>query len=151
IQPWSRSSSTSGWYARQIEAVARKHGYSADVPVKDLPQEFIRIVLYGDKEDQITLQYRDHRGHRHNYQATYEGVIPNLDRRYRETESDYVRGEIERYMAATPCPECKGARLRPEILGITVADKSIVNVTGLSIGDAFNWVAFLQGEDSPFN
>ena len=72
------------------------------------------------------------RGHISYYDTTYEGVIPNLERRYRETDSDYVRGEIERYMTASPCPDCQGARLKPEALAVTIADKNIIEVTQIA-------------------
>ena len=116
IQPWSRTSTVFGWYMRLLGAVARKHGFSLDVPFKELTSDQVNVVLYGDS-GAITLHYGSPDGRDNSWETTYEGVIPNLERRHRETDSDYVRTEIERYMAQSPCPACQGARLKPESAG----------------------------------
>ncbi|CAI8009895.1 UvrABC system protein A [Geodia barretti] len=120
IVPWARSGAANAWYASMMEAVATENDFSPRVPVRELTDEQVNIVLYGN--------------------TAYEGVIPNLQRRYRDTESDHTRGEIERYMAQRACRSCEGARLRPEALGVLVCGRNIMEVTGLTIGEGLHWV-----------
>ncbi|GAB4529347.1 MAG: excinuclease ABC subunit UvrA [Anaerolineae bacterium] len=152
IRPWARRSNDSpdGYYNQLIRSVAEYYGIPLDVPVKELAPKQRDIILYGSKPgDRVTLRYRNSEGMQRVYQTTYEGVIPNLQRRYRESTSDYVRGEIERYMSSRPCPVCHGKRLRPEALAVTVAGKSIDQVTAMSVADALAWVRSLQGQSGP--
>ena len=128
VVPWARTATVSTWYMRLLEALARKHGFSLNTPVKDLTPEQLDLVLYGDK-GQITLQYTGAGGSTNRWDTTFEGVITNLTRRYKETDSDYVKTEIEKYMAEIPCPACEGARLKPESLAVTVDDRNISQVT----------------------
>ena len=152
IQPWARASATSAWYLRLLEAVAEKHGFSVHVPIRRLTQEQVAVLLYGDRKGGIvTLKFRGQTGHVNRYDTTFEGVIPNLTRRYQETDSDYVHSEIERYMAANPCTTCQGARLRPESLAFTVAGKSIIEVTRMSVVESQSWFARLAGPDTPLS
>ena len=95
---------------------------------KDLKPEHLDLLLYGDRRARSPSSTPTTSAATHYYDTTFEGVIPNLERRYRETESDYVRAEIERYMAASPCPACKGARLKPESLAVTIGGKNIIAV-----------------------
>jgi excinuclease ABC subunit A len=148
VQPWSRSSTVATWYMRILEAVARKNGFSVHTPVKELREEQLSTILYGDGGT-ITLHYQGSGGHDNKWDTTFEGVIPNLERRYRETDSDYVRQEIEKYMAENPCPECQGARLKPESLAVTIDEVNIHRVSQMSIVEALDWVARLSAEDSP--
>ncbi|MBF8286602.1 MAG: excinuclease subunit, partial [Dehalococcoidia bacterium] len=148
VQPWSRSSTVAAWYMRMLEAVAHKHGFSVHVPVKELSQEQVNTILYGDGGT-ITLHYQGAGGHDNKWDTTFEGVIPNLERRYRETDSDYVRQEIEKYMAENPCPACQGARLKPESLAVTVDGINIRCVSQMSIVEALDWTERLMAEDSP--
>ncbi|MDO8612586.1 MAG: excinuclease ABC subunit UvrA [Dehalococcoidia bacterium] len=148
VQPWSRSSAVAAWYMRMIEAVAHKHGFSVHVPVKELSQEQVNTILYGDGGT-ITLHYQGAGGHDNKWDTTFEGVIPNLERRYRETDSDYVRQEIEKYMAENPCPACQGARLKPESLAVTVDGVNVHRVSQMSIVEALDWTERLMAEDSP--
>ncbi|HEU4758887.1 MAG TPA: excinuclease ABC subunit UvrA, partial [Dehalococcoidia bacterium] len=150
IQPWSRASTVSTWYMRLLEAVVRKHGFSLHVPVRDLTPPQLNAVLYGDSGP-ITIHYTGAGGHDNKWDTTYEGVIPNLQRRYRETDSDYVRGEIEKYMAENPCPDCRGARLKPESLAVTIDGRNIHDVSRLSIVEALAWIDRLRDPDSPLN
>ena len=152
LQPWARASATSAWYLRLLEAVAEKHGFSAHVPIRQLTQEQMRIVLYGDRQGgSVTLKFTGRGGHVNHYDATFEGVIPNLARRHHETDSDYVRSEIGRYMATSPCLTCQGARLRPESLAVTAAGKNISEVTRLSVVEAQSWFASLAGPETPLS
>ncbi len=149
IRPWARRSSgpADGYYNQLIRSVAHHYGIPLDVPVRELSAKQRDIILYGSKPgDRITLRYRNAEGMERVYQTTYEGVIPNLQRRYKESTSDYVRSEIQRYMSARPCPVCRGNRLRPEALAVTVAGKSIDQVTAMSVVEALDWVERLRGE-----
>jgi excinuclease ABC subunit A len=134
IARWSCN--TQGWYYRIIEALADYYGFSLDVPVKDLPERFMNYILYGTKGERIKVTY-DHpeRGKRL-YQVAWEGIVNNFERRYKESSSGYIRDELERYMSQKPCPECRGARLRPESLAVLVGGKNIYQVTNFSILEA---------------
>ena len=145
ILPWSRASTTDTYLAQLLKAVAEHYGFSMHMPIKELSKEHLDIILQGSGDEVITLRYRNRYGRVREYDTTYEGVIPNLRRRYRETDSDYIKGEIERYMASRPCPACKGARLKPESLAVTVTGKNIAEVTKMSIVEALQWVEGLQG------
>ncbi|MBM3942547.1 MAG: excinuclease ABC subunit UvrA [SAR202 cluster bacterium] len=140
VAPWSRFGTSSGWYLSLIESVARSHGFSARVPVKELSQEQLALVLYGNKSRSVTVRHKTQRGQVYSWETNFEGVIPNLERRYRETESDHVRQEIERYMAARPCQSCGGQRLRPEALAVQVCGLGIMQVCAMNIGQAIVWV-----------
>jgi excinuclease ABC subunit A len=150
VQPWARTSTVSTWYMRMLEALARKYRFSVQDPVRNLTQEQLNHVLYGDKGE-ITIQYTGSGGHANRWNTTFEGVMNNLSRRYRETDSDYIRTEIEKYMAENPCPACGGARLKPESLAVTVDGRNISAITKLSIDDALEWVQRLQDRDTPLN
>jgi excinuclease ABC subunit A len=150
IAPWSRAASTNTWYFRMVQAVAKKHGFRLDVPVKDMKKQHLDIILYG-ADGNITLKYQTSGGHTNKWDTTYEGVIPNLERRYKETDSEYIRGEIEKYMAAVPCPTCHGARLKPETLAVTVGEKNIQQYTMMDVREALDWTNHLAGADTPLN
>ena len=151
VQPWARSGTMSTWYAKIIEAVARQYGFSIQVPVRELQPDQLNLILYGNGGKKLPVRYTNQHGRSHTYDTTYEGVIPNLERRYKETDSDWSRSEIERFMAANPCPTCKGKRLKPESLGITVDGLNIVDVTKLGIVEALAWASRLAGGETPLN
>jgi excinuclease ABC subunit A len=150
IQPWSRSASTGTWYMRMIQALAKKHGFKLNVPVREMKEKDLRLVLYGDPSN-ITITYTSGGGHTNKWDTTFEGVIPNLARRYKETDSDYIRAEIEKYMAATPCPTCKGARLKPESLAVTVGGLNVHEVTSMDVREAREWIELIAGPKTPLN
>ena len=150
IQPWSRAAATNTWYMRMLQAVAKKHGFRLDVPIAEMKQKHLDLVLNGD-DAPITLSYTASGGHTNKWDTTFEGVMPNLSRRYKETDSDYIRSEIEKYMSATPCPACKGARLKPETLAVTVAGRNIVQVTSMDVREARDWIEELAGPKTPLN
>ena len=106
---------------------------------RDLPPEAIDYLLHAEKDEKVVVRYRHERGE-NTYKATFEGVITNLERRYRETDSDYIKTELEKFMVTRPCPTCGGKRLRPEILAVTIGDRNISDVSTLSITDALRWV-----------
>ncbi|MDQ3881225.1 MAG: excinuclease ABC subunit UvrA [Chloroflexota bacterium] len=139
IQPWRRMLLTDSWFSKIVAAVAREYRFRTDIPVARLTPEARQILLYGNGGRQVTVEYRSRTGRRHTFRTTFEGVIPNLERRYRETSSDTIRAEIERYMSSRPCPVCHGMRLKPEILAITVDGRNIVETTQLSVTDALAW------------
>jgi excinuclease ABC subunit A len=151
VQPWARQSTVSTWYMRMLDAMARKYHFSTQVPVRELTPDQVNLVLYGDKGGTITLHYTGAGGHDNQWDTTFEGVIPNLERRYRETDSEYVKSEIEKYMAENPCPACGGARLKPESLAVTVSDKNVYEISRMSITEALDWVTMLRAEDSPLS
>jgi len=143
IRPWARSSSVSSWYAYQLDELAAHYGFSTRVPVKELSDEQLNLILYGEEGELV--KYRSRYGRIREYYTAFEGVIPNLERRHRETESDYIRAEIERYMTSRPCPVCNGQRLKPESLAVTIGDKNIIQVASLSIARALEWLELLDG------
>ncbi len=117
IRPWSKTTARLSWYDRIIEDVAAAYGFSANAPVKELDKKAMDIILYGAKDGKMD----------------FEGVIPNLMRRYKETDSDYMRQEIEQYMRLKICPTCLGKRLRPEVLAVTILEKSVMDVSSLTV------------------
>ncbi len=124
IRPWSRSSANLGWYFSILSAAAKKHQIDMDTPISQLSKENLKIILYGSGEEILNVR---------GYETKYEGIIPNLLRRYKETQSEYIKKEIERYMVIRPCPSCGGKRLKKEVLGVLIADKNIVEVSDLTI------------------
>lgn len=128
IRPWARTTARMDWYTKLLNTVGEKYGFSVDVPYEDLSKKSRDIIMYGTGEEIFKVPM----GMRH-YESTYEGVVANLERRYRETDSDYVRKEIEKYMTERKCHVCKGTRLKPEFSAVTVAGKTIVEVVNLSI------------------
>ena len=132
IRPWSRTAANQSWYAAILEAVAKKHKFSTRVAVNKLTKKQLDIVMHGTGDERYELNFSTDRFNG-NYSPTFEGVIPNLARRYKETDSDYIRGEIERYMRIDPCEVCQGKRLKPEILGIKVAGQDTAAWSALNI------------------
>ncbi len=151
VEPWSKSPSVAGWYMRQLEAVAEYMGFSVDEPVKNLEQKQLDAVLFGTGEEKLPLRFTNQYGRTQTYDTKFEGVVTNLARRYKETDSDYVRTDIEKYMAAIPCAACKGRRLRAEALSVLIDGKSIVDVTGGGISATKTWADHLAGPETPLN
>lgn len=145
IAPWSKVVNGSQWHASILESLALKYDFSLDTPWRELTEEQQQKVLYGTSEP-LTIRYTPHHGHARKYTINFEGVIPNLDRRYKQTESEGIREEIENYMSARVCPDCHGARLKPETLAITVGGRNIVQVTNLSIVLAQRFFKELEAE-----
>jgi excinuclease ABC subunit A len=140
IQPWTKNGQMSTWYSSILESLARRHGFSVSTPVKELSEEILHLILYGDAGELVPAIYEDRYGRMRQYYTNFEGVIPYLERRYRETNSDSVRADIERYMASTPCPSCHGKRLKPESLAVTILGQNIMDVTALPVTEALKWV-----------
>ncbi len=140
IHPWATSASRMGYMSKLLEALAEKRGFDLDTPWEDLSAEAKRLILYG-APDELNVSF-DTSNWSGNYQTSYEGVVPNLERRHRETDSSYMRSQIEGYMQELPCSVCKGMRLKPQILGVTIGAKSIVEATDMSVNTAKR---FFQG------
>jgi len=142
IRPWSRTAANQGWYTAILEAVAKKHKFSTRVPVNKLNKKFLDIVLNGTGDIKYDLDANISK-FSNGHQAVFEGVIPNLERRYRETDSDYIRSEIERYMKIEVCESCQGKRLKPEILSIEVDKKNIAEISDMDISELQKFFADL--------
>lgn len=138
---WARTASR--YYFRQLASLARHYNFSLDVPFEKLPTSIQQIILYGSNSEEIEFtEYRG--GDYYTYRAPFEGVIPNLERRYRESDSDYVKEEIQKYVRETPCPVCKGARLRPESLAVKIRGKNIYDVVKMSVKECQKFFSSLH-------
>ena len=137
LAPWA-SSTLEYWY-RVLDAVARAHGVDLTIPWKKLPKAAREVLLYGSDES-IYVKYKNRYGRQRAYWTTFEGAIPNIERRHAETDSDAARDKLEQFMREIPCRTCKGARLRPETLAVTIAERNISGVTSLSIRDTLAFV-----------
>src|SRR5438270_8237312 len=139
IRPYNRIN-VDNWYMKKLQAVSERHGFSLQVPTAQLSDKQLDLILYGTGSE----TYRVNLGLGRSFSTTYEGVIPNLERRHKETDSDFIRRDIERFMQEKPCHACKGLRLKPEVLAITVRDHSIMDICQLSIDEALNWFKGLK-------
>jgi excinuclease ABC subunit A len=139
IRPFNRFHADA-WYMKKLQAVADRYGFSLHVPTSQLKPADMEKIMYGTGEE----SYKVGLGLGRTFQTTYEGVVTNLERRHRETDSEFIRRDIEKFMQEKPCYKCKGLRLKPEVLAITVGDKSIMDVCILSIDDAVNWFNSLK-------
>jgi len=142
IAPWAVSASD--YYDQLAEAIAERYGVDLDTQWQDLPAESRDFFLYGTGGDRVQVAYRNRFGRRRSYASKFEGIVPNLERRYRETESDFSREKIEAYMTLRPCPDCKGARLRPESRAVLVSGTAIHEFTALPARRALDWVRALE-------
>ncbi len=153
LHPWSRDSAV--YYQALVEAAAHHYGIPINVPWRELSRKQQEIILHGGKRSEtFTVRYVNQYGRERQFQTSYEGIIPNLQRRYKETSSEYIRSEVlERYMTQHPCPTCQGKRLRPEALAVTVQDENIHKISGMSVKSALAWVRALRGagEDEHYN
>ena len=131
IRPWNRIRIDT-WYMKQVSAMAEANGFSTNIRIKDLQPDQLQKVLYGTGAQKYTVPL----SHGRNFDTTFEGVIPNLERRHRETDSEFIRRDIERFMRERKCHACGGTRLKPEALAVTVGDLNIMDVCSLSVGDA---------------
>ncbi|HWB39580.1 MAG TPA: excinuclease ABC subunit UvrA, partial [Candidatus Saccharimonadales bacterium] len=139
IRPYNRIN-VDNWYVKKLQAVADAHGFSLQVPTSDLTQEQLNMVMYGTGSQ----KYKISLGMGRSFETTYEGVVNNLERRHKETDSDFIRRDIERFMQEKPCHACQGKRLKPEVLAITLAERSIMDICELSIDDALSWFKSLK-------
>ncbi|RNB71682.1 excinuclease ABC subunit UvrA [Brevibacillus panacihumi] len=142
VAAWEPKSST--YYPQLLESACRHFGIRMDVPFEELPEEHVKIVLYGSQGEKIQFRYENEFGQVREATVAFEGVIPNLQRRHLETSSDYIREQIEGYMSQKPCPVCKGHRLRQESLAVKIGGRSISELTDLSIADTYSFVEGLE-------
>ncbi len=134
IRPWQ----SHNWYLWRLEPMARAQGLSLNTPVKDLTKKQVDLLLYGEGRE--VYSYRNRFGRTVRHFDGFEGVIPTLERLYHDTESEYSRLKIERYMVLKPCLECQGKRLKPESLSVTIGDRNIMDITAVSVVQALEWV-----------
>ncbi|MFQ5824869.1 MAG: excinuclease ABC subunit UvrA [bacterium] len=143
IDPWGEN--RDGWYFNQLRAVSEHYDFDLDTPWDKLSPEHQSILLYGSKGEEIRFVYmRESKKVHAEFTTNYEGVIPNLERRYKQTDSQYIRTWIEEYMNVKPCPNCHGARLRNEALAVRIGDKNIKAITAMSIKEAFEFFTNLK-------
>jgi excinuclease ABC subunit A len=142
IRPWSRTAANQGWFSTILEAVAKKYKFSTRVPVAKLTKKQLDLILNGTGDQAYDVDWNSSKFNG-NYNATFEGVIPNLSRRYRETDSDYIRSEIERYMKIELCEDCQGKRLKPRTLSVKVNDLNIAEITNMNIDELQKFFSIL--------
>ncbi|MGI6144878.1 MAG: excinuclease ABC subunit UvrA [Clostridia bacterium] len=142
IAPWNKRTFT--WYAGLLNAVTQQFNIPQDVPFKDLSKEEQQLLLYGAGRQKIKVSYQNNSGQLRTFETYYEGVIPNLERRYRETQSEHAKSMLESYMSSVPCFRCHGTRLKEESLAVTVGGKNIWEVTCFSVGQALQFFNELQ-------
>ncbi|MGD1995411.1 MAG: excinuclease ABC subunit UvrA [Anaerolineae bacterium] len=144
IQAWP-TDEHQGYYWQILEAAAEHYGIRTDRSWRELNSAQQRVLLYGSGKEKISVDYVNRDGARRVYRTTFEGVIPNLQRRYRETSSKYMRSKIEGFMTRQPCPACEGARLRPEALAVTIAGRSIHEISQWPVSRLLEWIDDLSG------
>lgn len=137
------------YYSMMMKSLAEKYGIDIDVPFKELPEDFVEELLYGNGIDStiVEFEFDSKYGGRKKYRAHFEGVITNIARRYKETKSDYMRDKLEEFMSESPCPVCKGRRLKDDVLSVLVGGKNIIEVTDLSINEL---IEFIDGLNDTF-
>ena len=150
VRPWKRQNESDGdgYYTQLLSSVSKQFAIPFDQPVGDLSLKQRDVILYGPpaKRSQVRIEYKNGRGESRHYDTTFNGVIANLQRRFSETTSDYIRNKLEDYMSIRPCPVCGGKRLRPAALAVTIEGMNIYDLTEMAVNDALAWVDWLQGE-----
>lgn len=145
IAAWSTNGlNDNTYYSMMVKALCDKYNVSIETPFKDLPDDFVEELLYGKENTLLTFEFDSKFGGMKTYQNYYEGVVVNLERRYRETNSDAIRDRLDDFMADRPCPKCKGKRLKPEVLAVKVGGKNIMEVTDLSVEDLIDYIEGLN-------
>src|SRR5438876_328178 len=142
LVPWSVGNSS--FYESVINAICERYEIDPDAPWDDLSEDEQNLFLYGTQGERVDVQYRNRMGRRRSYMLAFEGIVPSLQRRYKDTDSSQQRERIEEYMSFRPCPVCKGARLKPEVLAVTVGDKSIHEFTLMSVTRALEFLDSLD-------
>src|ERR687886_813071 len=142
LVPWAIGSSS--FYESVIQAIADRYEIPLDIPWAELNEDEQNLFLYGTNGERVYVQYRNRMGRRRSYMLAFEGIVPSLERRYRETDSSSQRERIEEYMSFRPCPKCHGARLKPEVLAVTVGEKNIHQFTQMSVTRALEFLDRLE-------
>ena len=145
----SKSADRRSYYWQLVEAVAEEFDIDLDQPVSDLAKPKLDLVLYGTDGKEVPVQYVGRNGRKSSYKTAFEGIVGNLERRYQETQSNYVRGKIQEFMSERPCPSCGGKRLRKEALAVTVDGQNIIEVTEWPVVRTLEWVERLQNPSGP--
>jgi excinuclease ABC subunit A len=148
VVPWAKSNPPSPYYMQVLSSLARAYDFSLDVPWRDLPDQAKRVILYGTEGKPVVLRFMDGRKS-YEVKKPFDGVIANLDRRYRQTESAWMREELSRYQGSRPCEVCHGARLKPEALSVKIAGEHISSASQRSVADALDWFANLHEKLTP--
>lgn len=143
VLPWSHLGETETWFSRLIEAVGREYGFDLNTRIHLMSEEIKTILLFGAGEKQFKVEGKNREGKWTHFSSTFEGLVVNLERRYKETESEYVKKEIEKYMFTEVCSECLGARLKKEALSVTIHNINISQVTAFSVKHSLSWIASL--------
>lgn len=146
-----REDGNPGYYWQMLEAMSHHYHIDMNKPFKELSQQQQDLVLRGTKGEKVRVHYHNRDGRSATFDAAFEGMIGNLERRYRETNSEYIRSKISEYMTDRPCPTCGGKRLRPEALAVTVADANILQITEWPVNRSLAWAEQLAGKDTPLN
>ena len=144
---WGGPKEQGGYYWQAVEAVAKHYRIDLNAPVKDLPEEKVKLILFGTGSQEVSIAYQ-REDRKSSFKTTFEGVVGNLTRRYRETQSEYIRNKISEFMSNKPCPTCGGNRLRPEALAVTINNVNILKVTDWPVNEALEWALNLGGEGS---
>jgi excinuclease ABC subunit A len=147
-QEWGGPRAQGGYYWRALVGAADLFKIDLDKAYGKLSKENHQVVLYGTQGDEVPMTYTDKEGREYEFYREFEGVINNLERRFKETQSEYMRNRIMGFMNDHPCPSCQGARLRPEALAVTIADVNIVEVSTWPIQKVLEWIEIMQGKDS---
>ena len=150
VSEWSGPRDEGGYYWQTLEAAASEYKIDLEAPVRTLSQENLDIILYGTNGNEVTVHYRNRNGREATFRTPFEGVINNLQRRYNETNSEYMRSKISEYMSEHTCTTCHGARLRPEALAVTVGDINIITVTQWPVQRTLSWVQLLNSTETQF-
>jgi excinuclease ABC subunit A len=148
---WSGPKEEGGYYWQGLEAAARAYRIDLDTPVRELSQDQLKVILYGTGDRQVQMTYKNSNGHEFRFSRAFEGVITNLERRYKETNSEYIREKISEFMSDRPCPTCQGKRLNPAALAVTVDDVNIITVTSWPVLNTLEWVKKISGKNSPLS
>jgi len=148
---WGGPREQGGYYWQTLVGAAKTHNIDLEAPYHELTKQDREVILYGTNGEEVPVHYRNKEGKEYQFEREYEGVINNLERRFNETKSEYMRNRIMGYMNDQPCPDCGGARLRPEALAVTIDDINIQDLSSWPIKKALEWVTYLDGEDTPLD
>ena len=150
-QEWGGQREFGGYYWQMLVGACEDNQIDMDAPFSTLTEEQVKVILYGTNGDDVTVRYKRKSGKVSTFRTPYEGAIPNLERRFKDTNSNYMRDRIMEFMNDRHCPACQGARLRPEALAVTIEENNILEVTEWPVVDTFKWAKRLIGKNSPLN
>ena len=148
---WNGPKDDGGYYWQMLEAVAKEHKIDLEAPVETIADSKLNKILYGTGGKELKVEFTGRNGRKSSFKASFEGVINNLERRYRETNSEYVRNKISEFMSDRPCPTCGGLRLRKEALAVTIDEKNIIEVASWPVHKSLEWIETLSSESTPFS